>query len=98
MGEQVDASLSDRITDFCRSAKSMADIVAEFGEDPKVRYAVYNLVSRDRLVNLNQGKGRRVPGLFLVADVTMREDQTPSRFDASALVSAWGMCLPAACR
>lgn len=80
---------AQRVLEFCQEPKSMNDIVTAFGAE-QARFAVYNLVKRKRMVNLNAGSGHGVPGLFVAtANAASSRSVVTSRSDGSALARAW---------
>lgn len=84
-----------RVLEFCRSPRTMVAIMAAFNNCPLVRHCVYNLVRNAKLTNLTVGGHRLKPGVYVVADVALRIEDSAGvevagrSFDASALVSAW---------
>lgn len=73
MPTKRDVDLSGRVLQACNPhPQTMAqlcsgEVVA--GDPTLIRFAVYNLVRRGTLRNLNAGRGRGFSGLFLAVDV-----------------------------
>lgn len=87
-------ALSQDILNFCRQRRTLDEIEAEFGDDRRVRFTVYNMRKRGELDNVNavDDWGRRVrglPGLFVVTKAPAAQTRDAQRWDASALTKAW---------
>lgn len=84
------------VLNFCTTPRTMPEICAALdGDVSRTANAVWNLRKGGQLVNLNAGASARAGGLFVVALESARLGRLEAgawvpRFDAAALVAAWG--------
>jgi hypothetical protein len=88
--------IAPRVLDLCQKPRTVAEIQEAFAgtERDLARYAVYNLVKRGLLRNVNPGQhgwGKR--GRFVCADSTDTGDCKARRItsDGRDLARAWGL-------
>jgi hypothetical protein len=88
--------IASRVLALCQQPRTVAEIEQDFGESERhlARYAVYNLVKRRLLRNINPGQhgwGKR--GRFVVAgaDGEALTTTRPVSDGGLALARAWGL-------
>lgn len=88
----------EEILSVCQEPRTAEAIAEAINGDLRLtRIAIYNLVSKERLVNLKAGlyRNTRQGGVYIAAELAGNADiaavkAAPRvRFDASALVAAW---------
>lgn len=87
---------STRVLSLCQQPRTVAEIEEDFGESERrlARYAVYNLVKRGVLRNINPGQyGWGKHGRFVAvgADGEALTTSSPVSDGGLALARAWGL-------
>ena len=92
----MNTTRTSAVLNYCATPRTMPEIAAALdGDLSRTANAVWNLRKHGQLVNLNAGASAKVGGLFVVALESARAGRLEARawvprFDAAALVAAWG--------
>lgn len=76
---------------FCAQPRTLSAVREKFGKDRRWRWALYNLVKRGSVVNLNAHLGRSVPGCFHAVEQEETAPKVSAAVAGVALQQAWGM-------
>jgi hypothetical protein len=89
--KRYNTSIAPRVLDLCQKPLTVAEIEDQFSstERHRAKFAVYNLVKRGQLRNVNPGqKGWNKCGRFVVTDTGAGG---APRGDGRELARAWGL-------